>query len=94
MDNGLPERVRFCDSVRLRFTPDKGFLFEANSGQAFSLNASATLAASRIYAGSDMQSVVTAVAEHFEVERSLVERDLQRFIAEMEREGLLATDDP
>ena len=45
----LPAQVRFVDSVRPRFGPDRGFLFDERSGRVFSLNGSGAFAAARLH---------------------------------------------
>jgi hypothetical protein len=81
-------RVRFCDSVRVRLSADRGFLFEEQSGRVYSLNASAAVAAARIQAGMDNPAVLEVVLATFEVDESTARRDFDRFTRSLVDEGL------
>lgn len=88
----LPRHVHFVESVRVRLGPERGFLFDQRTGQVYSLNASAALAASRIQHGAPVPAVITAVVEAFEVDAVTVRRDLARFVADLVEEGLVQAD--
>ena len=84
----MSARVRFRDSVRVRLSADRGFLFEEQSGRVYSLNASAAVAAARIQAGMDSPAVLEVVLATFEVEEATARRDFDRFTRTLVDEGL------
>jgi hypothetical protein len=81
-------RVRFRDSVRVRLSADRGFLFEEQSGRVYSLNASAAVAAARIQAGMDDPAVLEVVLATFDVDEPTARRDFDRFTRTLVDEGL------
>jgi len=85
----LPARIRFLDSVSIRLGPERGFLFDQRSGRVFSLNGSATLAASRFHDGAATTDVIAAVVEAFDVDAATVRSDLARLVAHLVEEGLV-----
>ncbi|HEX7785108.1 MAG TPA: PqqD family protein, partial [Methylomirabilota bacterium] len=64
----LPARVRFLDSVRPRFGPERGFLFDQRSGRVFSLNGTGAFAAARLHERQPVAAVLAAMLETFDVE--------------------------
>lgn len=84
----LPARVRFADSVRPRFGPDRGFLFDERTGRVYSLNDSGAFAAERLYGNQPPTAVLAAVIEAFETDATTAARDLARFIEHLFEEGL------
>jgi hypothetical protein len=84
----MSARVRFRDSVRVRLSADRGFLFEEQSGRVYSLNASAAVAAARIQAGMDDPAVVEVVLATFDVDEPTARRDFERFTRTLVDEGL------
>lgn len=84
----LPARVRLADSVRPRFGPDRGFLFDERSGRVYSLNATGAVAAARLHERVPVAGVLAAVADAFEVDPVTAGRDLARFLDQLVLEGL------
>lgn len=84
----MSARLRFRDSVRVRLSADRGFLFEEQSGRVYSLNATAALAAARIQAGMETPAVLEAVLATFEVDEATARRDFDRFTRALLDEGL------
>jgi len=84
----MSARIRFRNSVRVRLSADRGFLFEEQSGRVYSLNATAAVAAARIQAGMDDPAVVEVVLATFDVDESTARRDLERFTRTLVDEGL------
>lgn len=84
----MSARLRFRDSVRVRLSADRGFLFEEQSGRVYSLNASAAVAAARIQAGMDNPAVLEVVLATFDVDEPTARRDLDRFTRTLVDEGL------
>jgi hypothetical protein len=84
----MSARVRFRDSVRVRLSADRGFLFDEQSGRVYSLNASAAVAAARIQAGMDEPAVLEVVLATFDVDEPTARRDFDRFTRTLVDEGL------
>jgi hypothetical protein len=84
----MSARIRFRNSVRVRLSADRGFLFEEQSGRVYSLNATAAVAAARIQAGMDDPAVVEVVLATFDVDEPTARRDLERFTRTLVDEGL------
>ena len=84
----LPVRVRFVDSVRPRFGPDRGFLFDERSGRVYSLNGTGAFAATRIHQDTPIVDVVLAMVETFEVDAPTARRALGAFIEQLVQEGV------
>jgi coenzyme PQQ synthesis protein D (PqqD) len=84
----MSARVRFRDSVRVKLSADRGFLFDEQNGRVYSLNASAAVAAARIQAGLDSPAVVEVVVATFEVDEPTARRDFDRFTRTLVDEGL------
>jgi hypothetical protein len=84
----MSARVRFRDSVRVRLSADRGFLFEEQTGRVYSLNASAAVAAARIQAGMDEPAVLDVVVATFDVDEPTARRDFERFARTLVDEGL------
>jgi hypothetical protein len=84
----LPGRVRFVDSVRPRFGPDRGFLFDERSGRVFSLNGSGAFAAARLHERRPVAEVLAAMLETFDVDETTARRALTAFVEQLLREGV------
>lgn len=84
----LPARVRFLDSVRPRFGPERGFLFDQRSGRVFSLNGTGAFAAARLHERQPVAAVLAAMLETFDVEEPVARRALIAFVAQLLREGV------
>ena len=84
----LPARVGFVESVRPRFGPQRGFLFDQRSGRVFSLNATGAFAAARFHERQPVADVLTAMVEAFEVDEPVARRALLAFVAQLLREGV------
>lgn len=84
----MSARVRFQDSVRVRLSADRGFLFEEQSGRVYSLNATAAVAAARIQAGMETSAVLEVVVATFDVDEPTARRDFDRFTRSLVEEGL------
>ena len=84
----MSARVRFRDSVRVRLSADRGFLFDEQTGRVYSLNASAAVAAARIQAGMDEPAVLEVVLATFDVDEPAARRDFDRFTRTLVDEGL------
>lgn len=84
----MSARVRFCDSVRVRLSADRGFLFEEQSGRVYSLNATGAVAAARIQAGMDNPAILEVVLATFDVDEATAQRDFDRFTRSLVDEGL------
>ncbi|HEY7041210.1 MAG TPA: PqqD family protein [Methylomirabilota bacterium] len=84
----LPARVRFVDSVRPRFGPERGFLFDERSGRVFSLNGTGAFAAARLHERHPVADVLAAMVETFEVEEPVARRALIAFVEQLLREGV------
>ena len=89
----MSARVRFRDSVRVRLSADRGFVFEEQSGRVYSLNASAAVAAARIQAGMDEAAVLEVVVATFDVDEPTARRDFERFTRTLVDEGLATVED-
>lgn len=89
----MSARVRFRDSVRVRLSADRGFLFEEQSGRVYSLNASAAVAAARIQAGMDDPAVLEVVLATFDVDEPTARRDFDRFTRTLVDEGLATVEE-
>jgi hypothetical protein len=81
-------RLRFVDSVRPRFGPDRGFLFDERSGRVFSLNGSGAFAAARLHERRPVAEVLAAMLETFEVDEATARRALTAFVEQLLREGV------
>jgi hypothetical protein len=84
----MSARVRFRDSVRVKLSADRGFLFDEQTGRVYSLNASAAVAAARIQAGMDEPAVLEVVLATFDVDEPTARRDFDRFTRTLVDEGL------
>jgi len=84
----LPARVRFVDSVRPRFGPERGFLFDRRSGRVFSLNGTGAFAAARFHERQPVADVLTAMVETFEGDEPVARRALIAFVEQLLREGV------
>jgi hypothetical protein len=84
----LPGRVRFVESVRPRFGPERGFLFDQRSGRVFSLNGTGAFAAARFHERQPVADVLTAMIETFEVDEPVARRALMAFVEQLLREGV------
>jgi hypothetical protein len=84
----MSPRVRFRDSVRVKLSADRGFLFDEQTGRVYSLNASAAVAAARIQAGMDEPAVLEVVLATFDVDEPTARRDFDRFTRTLVDEGL------
>lgn len=84
----LPVRVRFVESVRPRFGPERGFLFDQRSGRVFSLNGTGAFAAARFHERQPVADVLTAMVETFEVDEPVARRALMAFVEQLLREGV------
>jgi hypothetical protein len=89
----MSAQVRFRESVRVRLSADRGFLFEEQSGRVYSLNASAAVAAARIQAGMDTPAVLEVVLATFDVDEPTARRDFDRFTRSLVDEGLATVED-
>jgi hypothetical protein len=89
----MSARVRFRDSVRVRLSADRGFLFEEQSGRVYSLNATAAVAAARIQAGMDDPAVLEVVLATFDVDEPTARRDFDRFMRTLVDEGLATVEE-
>jgi hypothetical protein len=89
----MSARVRFRDSVRVRLSADRGFLFEEQSGRVYSLNATAAVAAARIQAGMDDPAVLEVVLATFDVDEPTARRDFDRFTRTLVDEGLATVEE-
>ena len=83
-----PARVQFVDSVRPRFGPDRGFLFDERSGHVYSLNGTGAFAAARIHERRPMDDVLAAMVETFEVDVTAARRALAAFVEQLVHEGV------
>ena len=84
----LPARVRFVESVRPRFGPERGFLFDQRSGRVFSLNGTGAFAAARFHDQQPVADVLAAMVEAFEVDEPVARRALIAFVDQLRREGV------
>ena len=84
----LPARVRFVDSVRPRFGPDRGFLFDEHSGRVYSLNGSGAFAAARIREHQTVDEVLAALVETFDIDAPTARRALAAFVEQLVQEGV------
>lgn len=84
----LPVQVRFVESVRPRFGPERGFLFDQRSGRVFSLNGTGAFAAARFHERQPVADVLTAMVETFEVDEPVARRALMVFVEQLLREGV------
>jgi hypothetical protein len=84
----LPAQVRFVDSVRPRFGPERGFLFDQRSGRVFSLNSTGAFAAARLHERRSVAEVLTAMVETFDVDEPVARRALVAFVDQLVREGV------
>jgi hypothetical protein len=84
----LPARVCFAASVRPRFGPHRGFLFDERSGRVYSLNSSGAFAAARIQERLDVADVLAALVDAFEVDAATARRDVAGFVDQLLQEGL------
>ena len=84
----LPVHVRFVESVRPRFGPERGFLFDQRSGRVFSLNGTGAFAAARFHERQPVADVLTAMVETFEVDEPVARRALKAFVEQLLREGV------
>lgn len=84
----LPARVRLVESVRPRFGPERGFLFDQRSGRVFSLNGTGAFAAARFHDQQPVADVLVAMVEAFEVDEPVARRALIAFVEQLRREGV------
>ena len=84
----LRARVRFVDSVRPRFGPDRGFLFDERSGRVFSLNGTGAFAAARLHEHRPVAEVLAAMVVTFDVDEPTAQRALTAFVDQLVQEGV------
>lgn len=69
---------------------ESGFLFDARTGNTYSLNRTATFMLRLLIDGVPPETLAAHVVEAFDVDRVTAERDAQRFVARLRELGLLA----
>ncbi len=67
---------------------DSGFLFNAGSGESYSLNATGTEMFGLIKDGKTLEEIKTIFLEKYETDANTVEKDYQDFIDEIQRFNL------
>ena len=68
---------------------ENGFLFDAITGNTFTLNISGKMILQGLIHGSTIESIVTNLLDAFEVTEEVAKNDTDRFIHQMETLGVI-----
>jgi hypothetical protein len=80
---------RVSDAVSSMHNQDGGIVLDSRRGQIFRLNCVGSRILELLKSGSPESSIASLISEEFGVERGIVERDLQEFMDELSRRGIL-----
>jgi hypothetical protein len=70
--------------------PDGSVMLDADSGRVFVCNETGALIWKRLSEGLSIDAIAAEIAQKFNVEPDQANRDAQKFVAELQRQGLLA----
>jgi hypothetical protein len=80
---------RVSDAVSSMHNQDGGIVLDSRQGQIFKLNCVGSRILELLKSGGPESSIASLISEEFGVERGIVERDLQEFMDELSRRGIL-----
>lgn len=68
---------------------ESGFLFQANTGESFTLNAIGKEIFKMLQADMDQQMIIQKIAEEYEIDRQTVEKDFADYVAQLKHYSIL-----
>lgn len=81
--------LKLADHLRTEFSQDhEGFLFDANTGKIFALNATASFIFVKIQGGIALAEIIRQLILDFDVDESHALSDLQDFIYQLRELGI------
>lgn len=82
---------KVSDTVRSTHTQDGAVALDIRQGQIFNLNPTGSRILELIKSGSREAAIVEEISRQFGIDRTIVERDVQEFVATLQEHQLLVS---
>ncbi len=68
---------------------ESGFLFQANTGESFTLNAIGKEIFAMLQAGMEQQAIIEKLVDEYEIDRQSVEKDFADYVTQLKHYSIL-----